>query len=128
MMPVSIENANTAQHLRKRHLMFRKPQSTQTFPHLHIRNPSEFLAACMERDSNLEMEWLWASAHVKQAEEKYYCLQRALNINPQNAIVRRQLEDLLQVTQRSTVTVMAYREPGMLSALSSVLSPRYGRG
>ncbi len=45
-------------------------------------------------NSNLETDWLWYAAQVTSDSERSYCLSRALQINPSNAVTQRDLAAL----------------------------------
>jgi hypothetical protein len=60
-------------------------------PENRIAQPSAVLAEMIRDGSNYEHEWLWAAQRVDDLQEKQYCLQRALYINPQSIDARRQL-------------------------------------
>lgn len=66
-------------------------QKTRTFTRSTNGTPSAFLAERIRDNSNLELEWLWAAQQVSDLNERRYCLERALTINPNNAETRRTL-------------------------------------
>lgn len=45
----------------------------------------------LREDSNLEMDWLWLATQVASDDERRYCLQRALTINPGSLLAQRGL-------------------------------------
>jgi hypothetical protein len=59
-----------------------------------VLNPSPLFARCLKENSNLELDWLWAASEVTHEEERAYCLQRALYINPNSRPAWRGLEAL----------------------------------
>jgi len=52
---------------------------------------SVLLAQALAEDSNLELDWLWYAGQLEDAGERHYCTQRALQINPQSELARREL-------------------------------------
>lgn len=64
-------------------------------PTLSISNPSVFLRSQVEEDSNHELDWLWTAQQVTAVQEIYYCLERALYINPNNRDTQRTLSKLM---------------------------------
>jgi hypothetical protein len=52
---------------------------------------SVLLAQALAEDSNLKLDWLWYAGQLEDAGERHYCLQRALQINPQSELARREL-------------------------------------
>lgn len=56
-----------------------------------LRCVSELFAQALHEDSNLELDWLWYAAQLDRADERSYCLERALQINPRNRQARQQL-------------------------------------
>jgi hypothetical protein len=56
-----------------------------------LSQPSEGLARAVEADSNLELDWLWASTQMQRVSERRYCLRRALAINPESEMALRDL-------------------------------------
>jgi hypothetical protein len=48
-------------------------------------------AQALYDDSNLELDWHWLATQVTRTVERRYCLQKALYINPHNALTARQL-------------------------------------
>ncbi len=66
---------------------------------------SAFLQKRIGENSNLEMEWLWAADRVATAEERHYCVARALFINPTNQQTKRRFDELTsQLRQSQTGT------------------------
>jgi hypothetical protein len=55
---------------------------------------SPLFASAVEEGSNLEMDWLWLATKVTAANERRYCLLRALAINPASEIAWRKLQRL----------------------------------
>lgn len=51
----------------------------------------ELFNLALRANSNLEMDWLWLSMQLIDASRRRYCLERALAINPESAIARREL-------------------------------------
>ncbi|GAB4441203.1 MAG: hypothetical protein OHK0015_38200 [Chloroflexi bacterium OHK40] len=64
-----------------------------------VRTPSPQAAAreaelfrlALRADSNLELDWLWLYMQLSDEPHRRYCLERALAINPESAIARREL-------------------------------------
>lgn len=61
----------------------------------------KLLAECVQRESTNETAWLWLSVCADTTDQKQFCLEKALQINPNNAQSRRALEKLLAVEQPS---------------------------
>ncbi|MBZ0292297.1 MAG: hypothetical protein K8L99_06985 [Anaerolineae bacterium] len=66
-------------------------QNHPVFPEYRIVDPSPVFAEALRADSNYEMDWLWVAAKVSSQQERQYCLERALYINPESAVVRQSL-------------------------------------
>lgn len=71
------------------------PRATGALPQTPPLPPAsghspEFAEALREA-SNLESDWFWLAARMERADERRYCLERALYINPQNEVARRLL-------------------------------------
>jgi hypothetical protein len=45
-------------------------------------------------DSNLEMDWLWYAANMVTASQRRFCLERALDINPDSELAQHALAKL----------------------------------
>lgn len=56
--------------------------------------PADVFAQALREDSNHEIDWLWTAAHLTDADQRRYCLERALAINPRNERARRDLARL----------------------------------
>ncbi|MCS6939227.1 MAG: hypothetical protein NZM94_08150 [Roseiflexus sp.] len=52
------------------------------------------LAQVLRANPSCEIAWLWMATVVETPQQKRECLERALAINPQNSIARRELESL----------------------------------
>jgi hypothetical protein len=55
---------------------------------------SALFAEALRENSNLEMDWLWLATVVTSLDERGYCLQRALEINPDSEIAEYELRRL----------------------------------
>jgi hypothetical protein len=55
----------------------------------------EIFAQAVRDDSNRELDWLWVYVHVIDADQRRYCLERALAITPRSEIALRELRQLL---------------------------------
>jgi len=62
---------------------------------------SKLLMQAVQADPNSELGWLWLGLCRTAADQREYCFQRVLTINPQNAEARRQLEILHASTVNS---------------------------
>lgn len=62
---------------------------------------ANILANMLSMDPRIEVAWLWLYVCVETNERKVYCLQRALDINPERAGAREALETLLRARQHS---------------------------
>jgi len=71
------------------------PQLTTTVPQTPPLPPasghSPEFAEALRDASNLESDWFWLAARMERADERRYCLERALYINPQNEVAQRLL-------------------------------------
>lgn len=65
---------------------------------------------------NLEMEWLWLFTRVAREEERRYCLERALYINPHSDMARHELARLNGVRHASVPGWQAMHTPARLIA------------
>jgi hypothetical protein len=54
----------------------------------------EVFAQALRDDSNQELDWLWAYVQVTREDQRCYCLERALAINPKSEIAQRELIQL----------------------------------
>lgn len=65
-------------------------------PTAHTRE-AELFQLAVRADSHLELDWLWLYMQLTSPAHRRYALERALAINSQSAIARRELE-LLEPT------------------------------
>ena len=54
----------------------------------------EVFAQALRDDSNQELDWLWAYMQVTREDQRRYCLERALAINPKSEVALRELAQL----------------------------------
>jgi hypothetical protein len=54
----------------------------------------EVFAQALRDDSNQALDWLWAYVHVTREDQRRYCLERALAIDPKSEIALRELAQL----------------------------------
>lgn len=59
-----------------------------------ITKPGPVLARALRDDSNREIEWLWTATEVATDDERRYCLERALYINPHSKAAQQGLRAL----------------------------------
>ncbi len=59
-----------------------------------IARAEQLFVEALRDDSNLEADWLWLATKVVREHERRYCLKRALLINPNSEIARRELAKL----------------------------------
>lgn len=59
-----------------------------------LRYVSELMSQALQEDSNLEIDWLYYASRLERDDERCYCLQRALDINPGNQWARREIARL----------------------------------
>jgi hypothetical protein len=52
---------------------------------------AELFGLALRNNSNQELDWLWLFMQCDDGDRRRYCLERALSINPQSAIARREL-------------------------------------
>jgi hypothetical protein len=57
------------------------------------------LAGILAEHPDNEQAWLWMASVVPHAEQRIYCLERVLKINPENQAVKERLAKLVQVRQ-----------------------------
>jgi hypothetical protein len=76
-------------------------QQTRSFSRYASGTASAFLAERIRENSNLEIEWRWAAVQVTNINERRYCLERALFINPNNLETRRDLSKLAPELSRA---------------------------
>ena len=55
---------------------------------------TQLFAQARDEDSNLELDWLWYAANMTSTAHRRYCLRRAIEINPDSEMARRQLAKL----------------------------------
>ncbi len=60
----------------------------------NLAEGSKILAEVLQTSPDDEQAWLWMSACVPGQDRKIYCLQRVLQLNPDNQAARRGLEIL----------------------------------
>ena len=54
----------------------------------------EAFAQALRDDSNQELDWLWVYVQVTRDEQRRYCLERALAINPKSEMALREFAQL----------------------------------
>jgi len=54
----------------------------------------QVFAQALRDDSNQELDWLWVYVQVTRDEQRRYCLDRALAINPKSEMAQRELARL----------------------------------
>lgn len=59
-----------------------------------LRCASELFSQALGEESNIEMDWLWYAGRLERDDERIYCLQRALQINPRSHVARYELARL----------------------------------
>jgi hypothetical protein len=55
---------------------------------------NEVFAEALRDDSNQELDWLWVYVQVTREDQRRYCLERALVINPKSELALRELAQL----------------------------------
>ncbi|MBC7871273.1 MAG: hypothetical protein H7Y09_10580 [Chitinophagaceae bacterium] len=68
----------------------------------YVLIPSATLKCAIEEDSNLMMDWLWYAEQVTIENERAYCFQKALFIDPKNELVQRKLDELRRLSTSKT--------------------------
>lgn len=53
---------------------------------LALAREAELFNLALRANSNLELDWLWLYMHLSDEQQRRYCLQRALAINPHSEI------------------------------------------
>ena len=56
-----------------------------------LRYVSPLLCQALQDEPNLEIEWLWYAKRMRRADERRYCLQCALEIDPRSQAARQAL-------------------------------------
>jgi hypothetical protein len=80
------------------------------------------LKSILKTNRNNELAWLWLSTCADKQDDKIYCFQEALRINPNNEPAKKALEQLKpQFIPRPTVEEMG----GMVSTVQSGFSQNY---
>jgi ABC-type branched-subunit amino acid transport system substrate-binding protein len=82
----------------------------------------ELLAEAIHADPNNELAWLWLAALAHKAEEKRYCLERALDLNPEGPA-----HDALATMAGVTPLAPAYVAPIAELPLPKEISSEQGR-
>jgi hypothetical protein len=54
----------------------------------------EVFAQALRDDSNRELDWLWVYIQLTDVQQRRYCLERALAINPKSELALRELAKL----------------------------------
>jgi hypothetical protein len=57
----------------------------------HGIEPDTLYFQAVADNVNLELEWLWLATQVTREEERRYCLERALYINPYSGMAQHEL-------------------------------------
>lgn len=70
------------------------------YPSIPTKPLSDILRSAIEEDSNREQMWLWVADIVDNQQERRYCLQRVLYINPANWQVRREVAAIAKDNRR----------------------------
>jgi hypothetical protein len=70
---------------------------------------ARLFAQALRQNSSLDLDWLWYAANMTRDLERRYCLQRALELNPNNELARRALARLLARTSVTREIVPAAR-------------------
>jgi hypothetical protein len=55
---------------------------------------TDLFAETLIDDSNHELDWLWAASQLTDIFQRRYCLERALMINANSELARRELDQL----------------------------------
>jgi hypothetical protein len=61
---------------------------------------SDIFAQALLDDSNHELDWLWAATQLTDIIQRRYCLERALAINNNSELARRELQALAAGPER----------------------------
>ena len=67
-------------------------QAINLFKEEKKEEASKVLTALLEQEPGNELAWLWLAACTAHPEERRYCLEKALEINPENQKARTALE------------------------------------
>lgn len=57
----------------------------------------ELLEAALKRDQNLELAWIWLASVVDSQRERQICIQKVLQINPNNRVAREALNNMVGI-------------------------------
>jgi tetratricopeptide (TPR) repeat protein len=71
----------------------------------------ELLTLLLKADQNNPTYWIWLSASVDNTKERIYCLQTALNLNPENNTAKRGLIMLGALAPDETIQPFAMNRP-----------------
>jgi hypothetical protein len=82
---------------------------------------TRLFAQALHENSNLEMDWLWYAANMTRDSERRYCLNRALEINPESSLARNALAKL-------PLHAEATGEIAVPSSVAGSGTPAYGNG
>ena len=75
----------------------------------NIKSAGEVLKNLVRQDPKNEAAWLWLSVCVEKNEQKQYCLQRVLEINPENRDARTALQMLIGPATPKVEEILATR-------------------
>jgi hypothetical protein len=59
-----------------------------------VTRAARLFAQALQEDSNYEMDWLWYAANMASDSQRRFCLERALQLNPDSEMARRALAKL----------------------------------
>src|SRR5437868_2391081 len=64
---------------------------------------ADLFAQALIDNSNHELDWLWAASQLTDVVQRRYCLERALAINANSELARRELRQLIANMPRAEV-------------------------
>jgi hypothetical protein len=59
-----------------------------------LASSAHLFAQALREDSNSATDWLWYATQITDIAKRHYCIQRALDINPDSELARRALAEL----------------------------------
>lgn len=74
------------------------------------RDAHQILLKILNSDPNNDQAWLWMSAVVSE-DKRQYCIEKALEINPNNQQAKHALSKLTQVASKSAITLPSEPSP-----------------
>ena len=90
----------------------------------NVATARRLLEQVIQLDENNEQAWIWLATVVKTQAERRICLQKVLQINPNNATARQALARLGPVTGTSAASTGRSTSPSLTSSRTPSPAPR----